>query len=81
MKTKKYHTYAQLAAAFKSGELTKHHYLMLDKGGTENMLCFHNPKFTDEQNDAENSKCSDMFDGGDGIEGMLTALGIKNEWC
>ncbi len=47
----KYANYAELAAAFKSGELGKGYYLMLDKGGTENCLNFYDKDLSDEDND------------------------------
>lgn len=78
----KYKTYAELAAAFKSGELGRGYFLMLDKGGCENSLSFHDPLLSDEDNEREDEKCRDLFDGdGVRIETAFTALGIPWGWC
>ncbi len=76
-----YQSYAELSAAFKSGELDKHYYLMLDKGGTENSLCYHNPELSDEENDRKQDECSAMFPGEHEIESAFEALGIPAQWC
>jgi 23S rRNA-/tRNA-specific pseudouridylate synthase len=81
MKTKSYKTYAALSAAFKSGELDKHYYLMLDKGAQENCLCYHNPDLTDEENDLKQEQASAMWPQDPPIEGLFEAAGIRCEWC
>lgn len=77
----KYANYAELAAAFKSGELSEHYYLVLDKGGRENILRYHDPAASEEENDRKQNGCSDLFDGDRRIEELFVALGIRAEWC
>lgn len=81
MKKPKYKNYAELSAAFKSGELSKGYFLMLDKGGTENSLCFADDSLSDEEVDKINDKCGDLFSGDQPIESIFEALGIPAEWC
>lgn len=81
MKSKaKYTTYKQLGEAFASGELTKYHYLMLDKGATENCLNYYNPDGSDEENEKMQDECSELFDCPD-IETSFADLGIPTKWC
>ncbi len=78
----KYKNYAELAAAFKSGELKKGYYLMLDKSGTENSLSFYDSALTDSENEILQDGCRELFDGDNQkIESAFDALGIPNEWC
>lgn len=80
--TPKYKNYAELAAAFKSGELSSDHYaLVLDKGGTENYLRYYNPDESEEVNDAKSDECSKLFNGDQSIESIFEAAGIPCEWC
>lgn len=77
----KYANYAELAAAFKSGELGKGYYLMLDKRGTENCLCFHDESLSDEENDEKSDECSDLFTQPDDMLEVFTSMGIPSKWC
>lgn len=79
---KTYNTYKELADAFKSGELDKDHYfLMLDKGGTENCLCYMgDDSMDDEEIDFHSDRATKMFNCPE-IEDAFTALGIPWEWC
>lgn len=82
--TPKYKDYAELSAAFKSGELDQlYYYIMLDKGGNMASLCYHNPEFDDLENDRMNDECSKMFqpEYSDHIFDLYKALGIRAEWC
>jgi hypothetical protein len=81
MKKRKYNSYAELAAAFKSGELDEHYYLMLDKGAQENCLCYSNPALSDEENAKKSDEASAMWPGDPPIEGIFEAAGIRVEWC
>jgi hypothetical protein len=76
----KYSNYAELAAAFKSGELSKHYYLMLDKGGTENSLNYFDPNASDEENEKMQNGCAELFGGDHDIETVFDALGIPWLW-
>jgi len=76
----KYETYAELAAAFKSGELGKGYFLMLDKGGTENSLNFYDEDLSDEENERKQEECSEMFECPE-LETVFADLGIPAEWC
>ncbi len=79
---KKYNTYKQLADAFKSGELDKNKYfLMLDKGGTENSICYiGDENMSDEELDNMYDECRNLFDCPE-IEDVFDALEIPWEWC
>ena len=80
----KYKTYAELSAAFKSGELDPAcYFLVLDKGGTENHLRWHKEGASDSERDRMNDECRKLFDGGrpDAIEELFAAAGIPCEWC
>lgn len=79
----KYNNYTELAAAFKSGELSSDNYfLRLDKGGTENSLCWiDDPELSDDENAAKSDECRELFDGDQSIETVFEALGIPCEWC
>jgi hypothetical protein len=79
---KKYNTYRELADAFKSGELdSTKYFLMLDKGGTENALCYKwDNNLSDEENDENQDKAYGLFDCPE-IEDAFTALEIPWEWC
>jgi 23S rRNA-/tRNA-specific pseudouridylate synthase len=81
MAKKTYKSYAALSAAFKSGELDKHYYLMLDKGAQENCLCYHNPKLSDEENDRLSEEASAMWRNDPPIEELFEAAGIPCAWC
>lgn len=80
MKKAKYTTYKQLADAFASGKLTKHHYLMLDKGATENSLNYYNPEESDEENERKQDQCAYLFDCPE-IETVFADFGIPAKWC
>lgn len=77
---RKYNTYAELAAAFKSGELGKGYYLMLDKGAHENCLSFRDDDLSDEENERRQDECADWF-GEPEIEELFSLAGIPAEWC
>lgn len=77
----KYANYAELAAAFKSGELDEHYYLMLDNGGTENCLNYWDKNASDEENERKQEECSSLFDPGDDPKAMFEAMGIRCKWC
>jgi hypothetical protein len=79
----KYANYAELAAAFKSGELDQHYHIMLDKGGAAASLCYHNPKLSDDENERKSDECSKLFqpEYSDHIDDLYQALGIRAEWC
>lgn len=81
--TPKYKDYAELAAAFKSGELDKHYYIMLDKGGADASLNYYNDKASDGENERKQDECSALFDPeySDHIFDLYKALGIRAEWC
>lgn len=82
MSAPKYKTYAELSAAFKSGELDPAVYsIILDKGGTENYLRWHKEGASDSERDRMNDECGKLFDGDQRIEGLFEALGIPCEWC
>lgn len=76
-----YKTYAELAAAFKSGELNEHYYLMLDKGGSENSLNYYDKDASDEENERKQEECGEMFPGDHPIEEIFEAAGIPVQWC
>lgn len=78
---KQYTTYVQLAAAFKSGELTDFHYLMLDKGAQENCLCYYNPNESEEVNELKSDEARKMWRNDPPIEEVFEAAGIRCEWC
>ena len=83
-KKPKYTTIAQLAEAFKSGELDKDkHYLMLDKGGMDVSLSVVNEWGDDDKYERESDKVGALceIEYGEPIEQALTALGIPWEWC
>jgi len=81
-KNPKYKNYTELAAAFKSGELSSAHYtLVLDKGAAENHLRYYNPDESDEVNEAKSDECRNLFDGDQPIESIFEAAGIPCEWC
>lgn len=77
----KYNSYAELIAAFKSGELDQHYYLVLDKCAQENVLSYHNPALSDEENEARREDAGARFDGDRPIEELFEAAGIRAEWC
>lgn len=86
----KYKTYAEIAAAFRSGELQNGtdedgnragYYIMLDKGGCENSLNFYDPKLSDRENERLQEGCHDIFSPPEGVEALFEALGIPCEWC
>lgn len=77
----KYNNYAELASAFKSGELDEHYYLMLDKGGTENCLNYFNPDLTDEENEKRQEECDRLFHATDDPKEMFESMGIRCKWC
>jgi len=83
-KIKTYKNYKELSSAFKSGELDpKRYFMMLDKGGRENSLCY---RPHDDESEAEadlrSEECREIFKGGDNdIEELYEALGIPCEWC
>lgn len=77
----KYKNYAELAQAFKSGEIGKGYYLMLDKGGTENCLNFYDASLSDTENERRQMQCSELFSPTDDIEEMFTSMGIPCKWC
>lgn len=79
----KYRNYAALSAAFKSGELSQHHYIMLDKGGMDASLSYRDPAAPAEENDKRNDECRALFDPeyADHIFDLYAALGIRAEWC
>lgn len=83
MSEPKYKNYTELAAAFKSGELDKHYYMMLDKGGSECSLSYFNEDASDEENDRKSNECQDLFnyEYDEHIEALFEALGIRAEWC
>lgn len=84
MSNPKYKTYAELSAAFKSGELDKSkYYIMLDKGGTENKFCCrYDPELSDAQNEDNDDRAMDIFITPDQeIEALFEALEIPAEWC
>lgn len=80
---RKYKSYTELAAAFKSGELdSTKYYLMLDNDSTG--LCrLYDDSLSYEENDRLNEEAGEWFsgDGYQDIEAMADALGIPNEWC
>lgn len=61
-KKPKYADYAELSAAFKSGELEPGYHIMIDKGGTSCSLRFYRADFTDEENDKRSDAISELFD-------------------
>lgn len=77
----KYKNYIELAEAMKSGELNEHYYLMLDKGGTENSLCYYDEKASDRENEEKQEECSNLFEGVDDPLTMFRSMGIRAEWC
>lgn len=79
----KYKSYTELAAAFKSGELSSHYYIMLDKGGMDASLNYYNKDESDEVNEAKQEACRDLFkpEYCDHIFDLYAALGIRAEWC
>lgn len=79
-KKHKYNNYAELAAAFKSGELTEHHYLMLDKGANENSLNYYNPAESEEENERKQEECGPWLADIE-VTDAFTALGIRWQWC
>jgi len=83
MKKPKYKNYTELAAAFKSGELSPHYYIMLDKGGADASLNYYDPKATDDENEKKQEECSALFNPmySEHIFDLYKALGIRAEWC
>lgn len=79
---KVYKSYAELSAAFKSGELDRNkYYLMLDKGGTENSLSAHyDPNISDCENSILQEQAAAMFPGEHSIDTVFDALEIPCEW-
>jgi hypothetical protein len=77
----KYKNYTELATAFKSGELPKGYYLLLDKGGNENRLTFYDCELSDEENERRQGACNEIFEPPYGVEAIFDALGIPYEWC
>lgn len=79
----KYANYAELAAAFKSGELSPHYYIMLDKGGMDASLTYYDKAASDEENERMNNGCKALFDPEycDHIFDLYKSLGIRAEWC
>lgn len=84
MKSKKpkYKNYTELSAAFKSGELGKGYYMMMDKGGSSNSLNFYDDTLSDEENEKRQEECGKLFNWqyGEHIEALYEALGIPCEW-
>lgn len=83
MTNPKYKNYAELAAAFKSGELSPHYYIMLDKGGADASLNYYDKTATDAENEAKQEGCDALFNAeySDHIFDLYKALGIRAEWC
>lgn len=79
----KYKDYTELSAAFKSGELGPHYYIMLDKGGMEACLNYFNPDESDAENERHQVECRQLFEieYAETIEGLFKALGIPAQWC
>jgi hypothetical protein len=83
MEKPKYKNYAELSAAFKSGELDSNYYIMLDKGGADASLCYYNSSFSDEENEKKGDECSTLFNPeySRHIFDLYAALGIRAERC
>lgn len=83
MANAKYKNYAELAAAFKSGELDKHHFIELDKGGMQADLRYWNPALSEELNEKRNQEVKKLFKPkyADHIDDLYVALGIPMQWC
>jgi len=79
----KYKNYRELADAFASGELDrKKYFLMLDKGSTENRLCYrYETSESEEDFDQKSEECEKLFDGDRPVEELFEALGIPTEPC
>lgn len=86
-KKPKYKNYAELSAAFKSGELRKGYYMMLDKGGTANSLNFYDDMLSDDENEKLQEECDGLFNFLEDdhecghIGALYETLGIPCEWC
>lgn len=80
----KYKNYAELSAAFKSGELdAKHYYISLDKGGYDARLCYSNDEMDDGKLDEKNDEAKEIFTPPyrRHIHDLYAALGIPVEDC
>lgn len=79
----KYKTITELAAAFKKKKLSQHHFLRLDKGGSQVCLDYHDEFATESLNQEKSNECIDLYDPEYGglIDEALTALGIPFEWA
>lgn len=80
MKTPKYTTITELAAAFKSGELDSSYCVLMDKGGCEISL---RQSGTEEGESERYDKCREIFQRPYGcpMEELMSLAGIKAEWC
>jgi len=76
----KYTTLAQLAAAFKSGELDHSYRLVVDKGGCSLHLRQEGPEETESD---RYDHCEYLFrrEYGDPMIELLALAGIPAEWC
>lgn len=84
MKKPKYKTYLELAAAFKSGELPKGYYMMMDKGGAEASLNFYDKSLSDEELEEKQDACMDLFNPPQSdaiVEDLFNEMGIPCQWC
>lgn len=82
--TPKYKNYAELAAAFKSGELSSNYSIMLDKGGADARLVYcGTDDMADDEIDQKAAECKALFQPEymDHILDLYAALGINVEWC
>lgn len=73
--TPKYKTIIDLANAFKSGELGNGYSIAIDKG-CEWSLTWYLEDASEEEIERRQGECSDLFEGGDDITELFTALGI-----
>jgi len=75
----KYNTYAELAAAFKSGELSSNYTLMVDNDYC--WLRYRNPLLPDYENDHLSDKARELFVGNGQVDFLsaIRDLGIKAE--
>lgn len=79
-KNAKYTTLAELAAAFKSGELDDTYYLWMDKGGNALTLHQHGPE---EGENERWEKCQKIFKWSysEPLTELFEMAGIPAEWC
>lgn len=78
----KYKNYNELSEAFKSGELTEHHRLQLDKGGTHTVLYYEDPNASNGENRRMSKQCEKLWAAKyRPIESLFEALGIPAENC